>query len=335
MEPRQQNLPVSPAEPTDAELWKDRGNIAFSAKNYAQAKKDYTQSIALQPTCLAYANRAMAELKLEEYSATEADCTTAIALDAAYTKAYLRRAAAAKQLGKLLQATEDYEHALRLEPTSKAILADRRSCLDQLLLQQGLQNQNHRVDIPIGQAQPQTQATINAVAVATTSRAQPSSMSQVPNGKAQQVKPAQPEHTLSQSRGHAPTAAGSTGSTQHSEASTSPQKPGKSALSSADKPTEAESQQSKPSSAQKKPDSASQQKSRNNSQDQNAAGHVPYPGRLPSSLFGMAPQQRRKEPSVVIEELPLDEEDLFKAKSQGKTAALWPFGLYITCLNMQ
>lgn len=78
-------------EPSDAELWKDRGNKAFQKRDYAEAKKHYTQSIALEPSCLAYANRAMAELKLRNYNAAEADCTQAIALDVLYIKAYLRR----------------------------------------------------------------------------------------------------------------------------------------------------------------------------------------------------------------------------------------------------
>ncbi len=156
-EPRQQNLPVTSEEPTDAELWKDRGNKAFAAKKYAQAKKDYTQSIALQPTCLAYANRAMAELKLDEFLAAESDCTAAIALDPCYVKAYLRRATAAKELGKLLTAAEDYENALRLEPTSKSTLADRQACMDQVLLQEGLQGYSPRVVIPISQKLKHTQ----------------------------------------------------------------------------------------------------------------------------------------------------------------------------------
>ena len=85
-EPRQQNQPVPAAEPTDAELWKDRGNKAFAASKFAEAKKNYTQSIALQPSCLAYANRAMAELKLGEFQAAEADSTQATALDPGYVK---------------------------------------------------------------------------------------------------------------------------------------------------------------------------------------------------------------------------------------------------------
>lgn len=174
-EPCQQNLPVTSGEPTDAELWKDRGNKAFAAKKYAQAKKDYTQSIALQPTCLAYANRAMAELKLDEFSAAELDCTAALALDPCYVKAYLRRATATKELGKLLEAAEDYESALRLEPTSKSTLADRQACMDQVLLQEGLQGYSPRVAIPICQKPTQTQDSL------------PSSMPKgphVPNGTA-------------------------------------------------------------------------------------------------------------------------------------------------------
>ncbi len=149
-------------EPTDAELWKDRGNKAFAAKKYAQAKKDYTQSIALQPTCLAYANRAMAELKLDEFSAADSDCTAAIALDPCYVKAYLRRATAAKELGKLLAAAEDYESALRLEPTSKSTLADRQACMDQVLLQEGLQGYSPRVAIPISQKPEQKQDSLQS-----------------------------------------------------------------------------------------------------------------------------------------------------------------------------
>ena len=74
-------------------------------------------------------------------------------------QAYLRRAAAYKALGKPLEAAGDFEHALRLEPTSKATMAERQSCLEQALQQAGLQNKPPRVAIPIAtqSAQQQTQ----------------------------------------------------------------------------------------------------------------------------------------------------------------------------------
>ena len=331
MEPRQQNLPVSPAEPTDAELWKDCGNRAFSAKKYAQAKQDYTQSIALQPTCLAYANRAMAELKLEEYSAAEADCTNAIALDAAYVKAYLRRASAAKQLGKLLEATEDYEHALRLEPTSSSTLTDRRACLDQLLTQEGLQSQSIRAAIRINPHSAQASAlnaSTNAALPAPSSTAQPLGgtqmqhvPSQVPSSKPQQAKLLQSLQNMSGS------ASGTSDAlAKQNQPSASQQKPGSSSSPSAGKPAE-RPQQSKPSTNATQPSNFSRQKPSSNregrpssiTEGQPSSSQVPLPGMHTHtrSTYGMASQQRRAEPSVVIEEVLSDEEDLPSTISQG------------------
>lgn len=101
----------------------------------------------------------MAELKLKEFAAAKHDCTQAIQLDASYTKAYLRRASAYKELGQLLEAAEDYEHALRLEPTSKVTVAERRACLDLLFQQEQLQHQLPRTSLtsPAQQPTPSTQ----------------------------------------------------------------------------------------------------------------------------------------------------------------------------------
>ena len=57
----------------------------------AQALECYSASLGLAPSCLAYANRAMAELKLGRWAEAEADCTQALALDPGYVKAYQRR----------------------------------------------------------------------------------------------------------------------------------------------------------------------------------------------------------------------------------------------------
>ena len=100
-------------EPSDAELWKERGNKAFKAGDYTRAKTCYTQSIALEPTCIAYANRAQASIKLEDFSAAEQDCTQALKLDSSYVKAWHRRATARKAVGQLLEALDDYEMAVR------------------------------------------------------------------------------------------------------------------------------------------------------------------------------------------------------------------------------
>jgi hypothetical protein len=60
----------------------------------------YTASLEASATCLGYANRAMARLKLGHAAAAEADATAAIDMDPLYVKAYQRRATARKLLGR-------------------------------------------------------------------------------------------------------------------------------------------------------------------------------------------------------------------------------------------
>lgn len=79
------------AAPASAEGWKDAGNEHFKRGRYRQAVEAYTASLALQPTCLAAANRAMARLKLGQHEEAEADCGEALRLDPLYVKAYQRR----------------------------------------------------------------------------------------------------------------------------------------------------------------------------------------------------------------------------------------------------
>ncbi|KAL3677740.1 hypothetical protein R1sor_020696 [Riccia sorocarpa] len=100
---------------------KELGNDYFKEGKYLKAVDCYSRSIALQPTAIAYANRAMAALKLKKYQEAEDDCTEAISLDDRYTKAYSRRGTARRELKKLLPAVEDFEFALRLEPENKEL----------------------------------------------------------------------------------------------------------------------------------------------------------------------------------------------------------------------
>ena len=71
------------------------------------------RSIEAEATSVGYANRAMARLKAGEAAAAEEDCSAALRLDATYVKAWLRRSAARKLLGRGLDAIDDLEHALR------------------------------------------------------------------------------------------------------------------------------------------------------------------------------------------------------------------------------
>uniref|UniRef100_A0A5B6ZTR7 Putative RNA polymerase II-associated protein 3 isoform X1 n=1 Tax=Davidia involucrata TaxID=16924 RepID=A0A5B6ZTR7_DAVIN len=105
----------------DATSEKELGNEYFKQKKFNEAIDCYSRSIALSPTAVAYANRAMAYLKIKRFQEAEDDCTEALNLDDRYIKAYSRRATARKELGKLKESIEDAEFALRLEPQNQEI----------------------------------------------------------------------------------------------------------------------------------------------------------------------------------------------------------------------
>ncbi|KAK9735766.1 hypothetical protein RND81_04G226300 [Saponaria officinalis] len=121
----------------DAASEKDLGNEYFKQKKFNEAIDCYCRSIALSPTAVAYANRAMAYLKIKRFQEAEEDCTEALNLDDRYIKAYSRRATARKELGKLRDSLEDVEFALRLEPQDEDLKKQRaqvKSLLEKAIL---------------------------------------------------------------------------------------------------------------------------------------------------------------------------------------------------------
>ncbi|PON48204.1 N-terminal acetyltransferase A, auxiliary subunit [Parasponia andersonii] len=104
----------------DATSEKELGNEYFKQKKFKEAIDCYSRSIAFSPTAVAYANRALAYLKVKRQEA-EDDCTEALNMDDRYIKAYSRRATARKELGKLKECIEDAEFALHLEPQNQEI----------------------------------------------------------------------------------------------------------------------------------------------------------------------------------------------------------------------
>ncbi|XP_071740390.1 uncharacterized protein [Rutidosis leptorrhynchoides] len=121
----------------DANSEKELGNEFFKKRKYKEAVDCYSRSLALSPTAVAYANRAMAYLKLKRFQEAEDDCTEALNLDDRYIKAYSRRSTARKELGKLKDSKDDADFALRLEPHNQEIkkqYADAKSLYDKELL---------------------------------------------------------------------------------------------------------------------------------------------------------------------------------------------------------
>ncbi|XP_043722979.1 RNA polymerase II-associated protein 3-like [Telopea speciosissima] len=105
----------------DAASEKELGNEYFKQKKFKEAIDCYSRSIALSPTAVAFANRAMACLKMKRFVEAESDCSEALNLDDRYVKAYSRRATARKELGKYKASMEDSEFALRLEPHNQEL----------------------------------------------------------------------------------------------------------------------------------------------------------------------------------------------------------------------
>ncbi|XP_061361418.1 uncharacterized protein LOC133305267 isoform X3 [Gastrolobium bilobum] len=127
-----------PEDVPDAASEKDLGNEFFKQKKFKEAINCYSRSIALSPTAVAYANRAMAYIKLRRFQEAEDDCTEALNLDDRYIKAYSRRATARKELGKIKESMEDAEFALRLEPNNQEIkkqYADAKTLFEKAILQ--------------------------------------------------------------------------------------------------------------------------------------------------------------------------------------------------------
>lgn len=125
-------------ESSDAELWREKGNISYKSGDFTEAIRLYTKSIEALPTCAAYANRSMAHLRLGDAIAAERDASSALALDSTHVKALLRRASARHKLGRLEAAIEDIESVLRLEPGNKEALQERLARLEEWSLQQAI-----------------------------------------------------------------------------------------------------------------------------------------------------------------------------------------------------
>ena len=83
---------VSEEDVACAEAFKEQANVEFKAKKFKAAIELYSRAIAINATAVYLSNRAMAELKVEEYGAVIEDATQALKLDPTFIKAYHRRA---------------------------------------------------------------------------------------------------------------------------------------------------------------------------------------------------------------------------------------------------
>ena len=101
---------------------KAAGNAAFKGRQWQKAVDKYTECLAIDPEFKSYCaklhcNRAAARRQLKDPAGARDDCDAAIKLDDGYAKAYVRRAAALRELGgkdNVELALRDYEKAKQL-----------------------------------------------------------------------------------------------------------------------------------------------------------------------------------------------------------------------------
>ncbi len=114
---------------------KAKGNEHFRAREYAEAVEHYTLALGLRgsggdPSL--FGNRAAAYLKLHLWEAAELDTTAALEADPGMVKAWLRRAGARLELGKVREALADCDSALALQGDLREAAALREAVLKKL-----------------------------------------------------------------------------------------------------------------------------------------------------------------------------------------------------------
>jgi serine/threonine-protein phosphatase 5 len=111
-------MSAAPASvPSDA--LKAEANTKFKDGKYEEAIALYSQAIEVFPTSILYANRAFANIKLENYGAALSDADEAITLDPYNVKAHYRHGTANFALGRVRDARQDFEEALKIDPGNK------------------------------------------------------------------------------------------------------------------------------------------------------------------------------------------------------------------------
>ncbi|KAJ0173510.1 hypothetical protein K1T71_010659 [Dendrolimus kikuchii] len=112
--------PVSQEDIEAAEKLKNEANEFFKKQSYNNAIELYTKAIEKNPKNAVYfANRSIANLRLENFGYALTDASKAIELDRTYIKAYYRRAAAHMSLGKYKLALKDFEYVTKVRPNDQ------------------------------------------------------------------------------------------------------------------------------------------------------------------------------------------------------------------------
>mmetsp|Transcript_51088 Transcript_51088/g.103908 ORF Transcript_51088/g.103908 Transcript_51088/m.103908 type:complete len:269 (+) Transcript_51088:69-875(+) len=100
------------------------GNQLFAEYDYQSALEKYTEAIEAAPEghkekAVFFNNRATCHFKLAQFNDVIKDCSAALKLDPDYSKCLLRRAQAYETEKKICEAFDDFQRALKLDPSNR------------------------------------------------------------------------------------------------------------------------------------------------------------------------------------------------------------------------
>ncbi|GIL86810.1 hypothetical protein Vretimale_15617 [Volvox reticuliferus] len=105
-----------------ADELKAKGNTAFSAGNFEDAVKYFTEAIGVDPSNhVLYSNRSAAHASLKHYTAALSDAKKCVELKPDWAKGYSRLGAAHYGLTDFAEAAEAYEKGLTLDPSNEQL----------------------------------------------------------------------------------------------------------------------------------------------------------------------------------------------------------------------
>lgn len=134
---------------TMAEAAKQKGNAALALNQFLEAVDHYTQAIELDSSnAIYFANRAQAEIKLEQYGAAISDCDESIRLHSKYFKALYRRGVAKSMMLRYKEALDDFNLVLTIKPNdvnTKRLQAEMTKHIRRIAFEKAIQSDDEDV----------------------------------------------------------------------------------------------------------------------------------------------------------------------------------------------
>lgn len=133
----------------------------MKSSEHQEAVKCYSRSIELNSTEAAtFSNRAMAYLKLKDFSKAIEDSNSALAIKPDYLKAYHRRGKAYASVNKLDLAIKDFQYILEVEPENKEAINELKNARKKLMDKQKPLKEQKQPLAPAANVEPTLQATL-------------------------------------------------------------------------------------------------------------------------------------------------------------------------------